>query len=117
MQNVDRIALIIAGFDGSIEAGVPDFPGLIWAFPLIFVMVAAYVGTMMAGTMWGAFRLPPAVMTYLLSIEIVSGVLSSVLILGETFGWLEAGGAFFIVSAVLVEVLWTKPVAVKEVEG
>lgn len=107
-------ALLIAWADGSMAAGVPDFPGLVWVFPLIFIMAGAYVGTMMAGTMWGAFRLPPAVMTYLLSIEIISGVLSSVLILGERFGWLEAGGTLFIVSAVLVEVVWTKPVAAKE---
>ena len=105
-------ALLIAWTDGSISAGIPDFTALLVAFPLTFLLAAVYVGTMMAGTMWGAFRLPPAVMTYLLSIEIIGGVLSSVLILGERFGWLEAGGAIFIVSAVLVEVLWTRRVTV-----
>lgn len=101
---------IVALLDGSFSAGVPDFAALAVANPWPFVFSAAYVGTMMAGTMWGAFRLPPAVMTYLLSVEILGGVLSSTLLLGEVFGWLEAGGAIFILAAVLVEVVWTRPV-------
>lgn len=99
-------ALVIAALDGSVAAGVPDFGAVFAGAPGTFLFGAAYVGIILAGTMWGAFRLPPAVMTYLLSVEILGGVLSSALILGEAFGWFEFGGAFFIVAAVLVEVLW-----------
>ena len=42
---------------------------------------------------------------------------STVLILGETFGWFEAGGAAFIISAALVEVVWTRPVEKADVAG
>ena len=90
--------------------GVPDLVGLVQAYLWPFLFSAGYVGIMMAGTMWGAFRLPPAVMTYLLSVEILGGVLSAALFLDERFGWFEIGGAAFILSAVLVEVMWSKPV-------
>ncbi|MEM9140665.1 MAG: DMT family transporter, partial [Pseudomonadota bacterium] len=95
----------------SATVSVPDFPALMIAVPSAFLIAAAYVGTMMAGTMWGAFRLPPAVMTYLLSLEILGGVFSAVFILGETFGWFEAAGALFIIGAVLVEVLFAPKIA------
>lgn len=109
-------AAFVATLDGSMAA-IPDFAALAAAHPWPFVFSAIYVGVMMAGTMWGAFRLPPAVMTYLLSVEILGGVLSATLILGESFGWMEAGGALFIMSAVLVEVLWTRPLEKSEAVG
>ncbi|MEM7058763.1 MAG: DMT family transporter [Pseudomonadota bacterium] len=99
-------ALIIAVADGSVAAGVPDFPDLMITVPWVFALAAVYVGTMMAGTMWGAYRLPPAVMSYLLSIEILGGVLSAALILGERYGWFEFGGTVFIIGAVLIEVVF-----------
>ena len=97
-------ALLIALVDGTLAAPVPYASTV--EHPEAFGFAALYVGIILAGTMWGAFRLPPAVMTYLLSIEILGGVLSSALILGERFGWHEICGAVFIIGAVLVEVLW-----------
>ena len=97
-------ALVIAFVDGTLAEAVP-FAATV-EHPQAFGFAALYVGIILAGTMWGAFRLPPAVMTYLLSIEILGGVLSSALILGERFGWHEVTGAVFIIGAVLVEVLW-----------
>jgi len=99
-------ALLLAWADGSVVEGWPDPRALIAGHGAAVAIVCAYVGAMMASTMWGAFRLPPAVMTYLLSVEIFTGVLSAALILGEPFGWFEIGGAVFIIAAVLVEVLW-----------
>ena len=99
-------ALVIAAIDGSLAAGLPeiDTERALWPF----AFAAVYVGVILAGTMWGAFYLPPAVMSYLLSVEIIGGVISSTLILGETFGLLEIGGASFIIGAVLIEVVLTK---------
>lgn len=99
-------ALVIGLIDGSVVQGLPVLTS-VKAFWIATGFAALYVGVILAGTMWGAFRLPPAVMTYLLSLEVLGGVLSSAFILGERFGWFEAGGAFLIISAVLIEVLWT----------
>jgi len=101
-------ALAIAWADGSIAAGAPDFPAIAAGAPWVFVFSAFYVGVILAGTMWGAFRLPPAVMTYLLSVEVLGGVFSSAVILGERFGPFEIGGAVCIITAVLIEVVWTE---------
>jgi len=100
-------AVAIAWLDGSIAAGVRDLPAVVAGAPWVFGFAAFYVGTILAGTMWGAFRLPPAVMTYLLSVEVLGGVFSSALILGERFGPFEIGGAVCILTAVLIEVVWT----------
>ena len=99
-------ALVIAAIDGSLAAGMPEIDTERASWP--FAFAAVYVGVILAGTMWGAFYLPPAVMSYLLSVEIIGGVISSTLILGETFGLLEIGGASFIIGAVLIEVVLTK---------
>ena len=99
-------ALVIAAFDGSMAAGIPDFGNIVISFPFVFVFSSFYVGIMMAGTMWGAFQLPPATMTYLLSVEILAGVFSAAVILGERFGWFEIGGTICILTAALVEVLF-----------
>lgn len=105
-------AFLIALADGTFAStGWPDWPGIATTTPWAFVFSAIYVGIILAGTMWGAFQLPPAVMSYLLSIEILGGVLSSALILGEVFGLYETGGAILIISAVLIEVMWTPRIA------
>lgn len=101
------VALVIAALDGSLAEGLPALdpsPLVTWG---AFGFAAFYVGIILAGTMWGAFRLPPAVMSYLLSVEVLGGVLSSTLILGEVFGLFELGGAVCIIGAVLIEVIFT----------
>ena len=97
-------ALVIAALDGTLAQPVPYSTPL--TSPHAFGFAALYVGIILAGTMWGAFRLAPAVMTYLLSIEILGGVFSSAVFLDERFGWFEIGGAVFVTGAVLIEVLW-----------
>ncbi len=101
-------ALVIAWAEGSLSGPLPDPLAWIPANPATLAFLALYVGVLLAGTMWGAFRLPPAIMSYLLSVEVLGGVLSSSLILGETFGLIEAGGAAFIMGAVLIEVIATR---------
>ncbi len=96
---------------GQAMLPVADLGGAMIGAPLVFAFAALYVGILLSGTVWGAFVLPPAVMSYLLSIEIVSGVLSSTLILGETFTAFEAGGMACILGAVFIEVLWTQRVS------
>lgn len=104
-------AIAVAFFDGSFASGIPVAillgPDALWPYGFATV----YVGIILAGTIWGAFKLPPAVMSYLLSFEIIGGVLSATLLLGDPFGWFEALGAVCIVGAVLIEVLWTERIA------
>ncbi|MEO1490616.1 MAG: DMT family transporter [Pseudomonadota bacterium] len=105
------VSLGISAAMGQAMLSLPQFGSAIAGAPLVYLFAAAYVGILLSGTVWGAFVLPPAVMSYLLSIEIVSGVLSSTLILGERFGVFEMGGAACILGAVFIEVLWSERVS------
>ena len=64
-----------------------------------------YVLPILALTLWSAQRLSPAVVSFLLTAEILSGVLSSVLFLDEPFGPMRAAGACLIFGAALAEVI------------
>lgn len=64
-----------------------------------------YVLPVMVVTLWAAQRLSPAVITFLLTAEILSGVLSGALLLDEPFGLMQAGGTCLILFAALAEVL------------
>ncbi len=75
--------------------------------PLGAGLGAVYVLPMLAVTLWSAGKLPPATLTFLLTAEILTGVLSGVLLLGEPFGPLQMGGAVLIVFGALAEVLPT----------
>jgi drug/metabolite transporter (DMT)-like permease len=97
-------ALVIAAAEGTLLAGAAQVPAAMIAAPAAFALAALYIGVVLAGTMWGAFRLPPAVMSYLLSVEIVAGVASATLILGEPFGLAVAAGAACILVAALIEI-------------
>ncbi len=64
-----------------------------------------YVLPILALTLWSAQRLSPAVVSFLLTAEILSGVLSGVLFLDEPFGAMQAAGAVLILFAAAVEVI------------
>ena len=69
------------------------------------VFGAIYVLPIMAMTLWAAQRLAPATITFLLSAEILSGVVSGALLLDEPFGWMQGLGAGLIIVAATSEVL------------
>ena len=62
-----------------------------------------YFAPMIALTLWSARLLPPALMSFLLSAEIISGVASSALLLDERFGAIEVLGTLCIVSGAVIE--------------
>ena len=66
---------------------------------------ALYVLPIMVLTLWSAQRLPPATITFLLTAEILTGVISGAVLLDEPFGWMQAAGALLIVLAAVSEVL------------
>ena len=90
------------------------------AGPMLGALVIAgvYLVTILGCTMWGAIRLAPAVMTYLLSVEIFAGVLAiagTVLLL---FALSEATKALLYVAGVSVEVaIWLGPLLLGLVVG
>lgn len=65
---------------------------------------ALYTAPIILGTVWGAIRLAPATLSFLLTAEIISGVGSSALLLDEPFGWIELAGAILIIAGAMVEV-------------
>jgi len=71
--------------------------GLLYLAPIVFL------------TMWGAQKLNPAAMGFLLTAEILSGIASSAMFLDQPFGVMEIAGAVLIVAGATVEV--TTPVA------
>lgn len=70
---------------------------------------ALYVAPVLVATLWGALRLPPATLSFLLTAEIVSGVGSAALLLDERFGLPEAIGTLLILSAALLEARRSAP--------
>lgn len=90
-------------------AFLPTAPTLWMVVVLGLGLAAIYVVPTVAVTLWGANRLPPATMSFLMTVEIVSGVGTAALFLGERFGWPEALGTLLIVSGALIEVLWPAP--------
>ena len=80
-----------------VETALPAIlSGCLYLAPILFL------------TMWSARRLPPATMSFILTAEILSGVISAALLLDETFGWPEAIGCLLIVLGAAVEVI--KPI-------
>lgn len=97
-------ALLVAAATGTLAAGAV-LPSAIASAPGAFVFAAAYVSLVLAGTIWGAFRLPPAVISYLLSVEVLSGLVSAGLVLGERLGGVELAGAAFVLAAIAIEII------------
>lgn len=65
----------------------------------------AYVVPILMTTLWAARKLSPATLTFLFTIEILAGVISSAWLLDEPFGWMQAAGAALIVFAATSEII------------
>ncbi|MDX1785279.1 MAG: DMT family transporter [Roseovarius sp.] len=75
------------------------------ALGLGLAMGALFILPVMALTMWSAQRLSPALLSFLFTLEILAGVVSSAILLDEAFGQMQLLGASMIVGAALVEVV------------
>lgn len=91
----------------AVPFAVADATGLPPILPVASGMAvgAVYALPIMALTLWSARVLPPATLTFLLTAEILMGVFSSVLFLGEPFGPMRALGAALVILGALSEVL------------
>jgi drug/metabolite transporter (DMT)-like permease len=72
---------------------------------LALVAGAVYLAPIIGVTLWGATKLSPTTISFLLAAEILSGITSSALFLDEPFGWWELIGTVMIVSSVIVHVV------------
>jgi drug/metabolite transporter (DMT)-like permease len=95
----------LAAFAGGPAAGAAPSLSALPAAILGMVFGALYLAPTLGVALWGALRLPPATMSFLLTAEIVAGVASSALLLDERFGLPEALGAVLVASAALLESL------------
>ena len=76
--------------------------------PSVYLIAAFVFMPMFALTLWSARKLPPALMSYLLTVEIISGIVSSVILLDENFGLREFAGSLAIVLGATIELLLPK---------
>lgn len=72
---------------------VGAFAGVIYVLPILLL------------TLWSAQRLSPAALSFLLTAEILSGVISGALFLDEPFGPMQAAGATMVLLAAALEVV------------
>ena len=82
--------------------------------PVSLGLGAVYTVPIIVMTLWAAQRLAPTTLTFLLTAEILSGVISSAIFLDEPFGWMQAAGTALIIFAALSEVLSSMGKSVSE---
>jgi len=76
---------------------------------LVFLLLGFfYLVPVTAVTLWGATQIPPALMSFLLTLEIIAAVASSAMLLGERFGLIEVLGTTLIIAGALVEFVRVK---------
>ncbi len=83
----------------------PEISRVAEAVPIILATGGIYLAPIFAISLWSARKLPPALLSFLLSAEIVSGVASSAILLDERFGWVEMAGATCVALGAGVEFL------------
>ncbi len=72
--------------------------------PVSFGIAIIYILPLLALSLWSAQRLAPVVFSFLLTGELLSGVISSAIFLDEPFGWMQVAGAALIVLAAVSEI-------------
>ena len=113
---VSSVSLLAAG---SSALAPPALPASDLA---IMLLVAAafgglYLAPVMLATLWGALNFAPALITFVLTAEIISGVASSAALLGEPFGLPEVLGTMLIITGALIEIIPSKPLAAPRQPG
>jgi drug/metabolite transporter (DMT)-like permease len=87
--------------------GLPSLHSADVGLAVMIALVAGgvYLTPIIVITLWGAERLLPATISFLLTAEILSGIVSSAIFLDERFGWPEAVGTMLIITSVVAHVL------------
>lgn len=87
----DTLAVDLAT-DGMTLAALLVLAGLIYVAPVTFI------------TLWGSTQIPPAMMSFLLTLEVIAAVASSALFYNAQFGLFEFLGTLLIIGGALMEV-------------
>ncbi len=95
------ILLLPLGWQGWPSLGNDDAT---LAILIALVAGAIYLAPIIGITLWGAKRLLPVTISFLLAAEILSGITSSALFLDEPFGWWEVTGTIMIISGVVTHI-------------
>ncbi len=95
----------MAALLAALTAGLPD--GMPGALPLAAGLGAGalYTAPLLLLTAWSARHVAPGLLSFLLTAEIASGVLSSALFTAEPFGWPHALGTVLIALGAAAEVI------------
>ncbi|MEO0619280.1 MAG: DMT family transporter [Pseudomonadota bacterium] len=98
------LALAQSGTGVSTTPFSPD--AQLWALAATVVAAGVvYLTPVMLVTLWGTSQISPATLGFILTAEIISGVASSALFLGERFGLPEAAGTVLIIGGAVIEVM------------
>ena len=98
------VSILVCVADDVSEVKFAAFSEAMTDYP-VYLIGCLYFAPMLAITIWSAGKLPPALMSYLLSVEIIAGVVSSVLLLNERFGAIELLGAIAIMLGATIELM------------
>lgn len=93
------LSLAFALMTGESLPGVQTGP----AIGAALILGVVYLLPILGLTSWSAQRLAPALLSFLFTLEIVSGVGSGALFLDEPFGIMQLSGGLFIICAALIE--------------
>ena len=107
-------AVVLSG--GSVGE-LPDLETLSAVAPILMLTSWLYIVPMIMITMWGAAVLAPALLSFLFSLEILSGVGSSAILLDEPFGWREISGAVLVGLGAVTEFLMPGRIDKKQESG
>lgn len=98
-------SLLFVFLDGVPEGVAAQGSAILPGLGAALLAGAVYVIPVMFLKLWSAQRLAPATLTFLLTAELLSGVVSSAIWLDEPFGVSQGLGAVLILAAAVAEVL------------
>lgn len=105
LTTVTSVSAVLVAVPFALASGWPNVGAPVAAVGFGLGFGAVYVVPIMVMTLWAAQRLSPATITFLLSAEILSGVISGAVFLDEPFGVLQILGTALIILAATSEVL------------
>ena len=105
MALLSVLGACVVGLAAVVFVPAPDMAVLASAMPATLLSGGLYMMPTLIITLWSARLLAPALLSFLLSAEIISGVGSSAIFLDEEFGLVEMSGSVFIALGAITEVL------------
>ena len=98
-------AVLSAAALAPLTADLPEADAVWAALPWALLSGTIYLAPILGVTLWAALVLSPATMSFLLTVEIVTGVVSSAIFLDQRFGFVEGVGTVLVVSGAILEVV------------